>query len=201
MDLEQKIKELGLTAKEERAFRGWQRDPEARPVAPETAGAMFALFINNYTCQQIQEQEQFRGFTLGAIVPSRLANDWDAGAREVAEKIRRSVMNQAERAGDETARTILDLVACANKKLGKEAREFLTGASAKPPIELDKVAHLKTLVDLLLLTKHQDYPRTAVSLPEPPTKPAEQPPEEERLPPNQQLASLANKRMSGGARA
>lgn len=152
MTLSEKLEKLQASPKEQRAFAGWQADPVAKPVAPETAGRMLALFLKGYSCQQIRDQEPFRAFSLGAIVHARLANDWDGARAEVAANIRQSMIDQAVEVGEETSRTVLDLLSCVNKKLGKEARDYLMGLTHELPIEVKSVTQLKTLAELFAMT-------------------------------------------------
>lgn len=202
MTLLEKLQGLKHTQKELRSFQGWQADPVSKPIAPETAGKMLALFLRGYSTQEIHEQEQFRGFTLGAIVHARLAGDWDAAHGEVASRIRESMVEQAVQTGEETARTVCDLLACANKKLGKEAREYLAGFREELPVEVKSVSQLKALAELFQMTLDpKNWPHGTEKPPEAPKKGAVQEDEEERDPaplaPEQRLAELAARARKG----
>ncbi len=146
----EKEKEVKLSVPETRALEGWRRDSSAQPVPNGVAAQMLQLFLRGYSCHDIRDQEAFRGYTAGAVVHARVSGRWDEARDEHWERVRRSTIDQAVRVGEETTRTIFDLLSCANLDLSKKARAYLAGTSSAMPVEVDKVVHFKQLVDLFL---------------------------------------------------
>lgn len=140
---------LPLRENEMRALQGWAADPKAAPVAPETAAKMFCLFLRGYSCKEIQQQESFRGFTHGAIVHARVVGRWDDAASELRDRLRRSTVDQAFHAMQETQRVAFDALACANHRLGLQARAYLAGETNELPLPVGSVAQYRALVDLV----------------------------------------------------
>lgn len=140
---------LPLRENEMRALQGWAADPKAAPVAPETAAKMFRLFLQGYSCKEIQQQESFRGFTHGAIVHARVVGRWDDAASELRDRLKRSTLDQAFHAMQETQRVAVDVLACANRRLGDKARAFLAGETDELPLPVGGISQYRALVDLV----------------------------------------------------
>lgn len=186
-----------LSEAEQRSLRVWQADPQAAPVADETALRMMALFIRGYDCEAVARE--FKGFRLGAVVAARVRHRWDAARDEYSAKLRTSLIDQAVLVGLETARTAIDLLHCANHDLGEKARAHLAG-NGSAPIKIESVAQYKTLIETVLKIVAPE----SQALPQPPpAHTAAREPEEvlgdPSLPPEQQLAQLARqKRLARG---
>lgn len=186
-------KEVKLTPHEQRALDGWRRDPKAAPVAPQTAARMLQLYLRGYSCHDIRDQEAFSGFTVGAIVHARLDGRWDEAAAELRERLRRSMIDQAFHLGQETARTIHNLLACANVDLNRRAMAYLSGTTKEMPLGVDKVVHFKQLVDLYLAVEEHPTTKAPAEMKPPAQEEGEErdPDELSGLPRDQQLRILA----------
>lgn len=181
-----------LSEPEQRALRAWQADPQAAPVADETALRMMALYLRGYECEAVAKE--FKGFRLGAVVAARLRHRWDDARLEYVVKLRSSLIDQTVLVGLETARTAIDLLHCANRDLGEKARAYLAGQGAIP-IKIESVSQYKTLIETVLKIV---APESAVPAPSPP-RPEEERPEEIGGSPEQQLMQLARqKRLQRG---
>lgn len=176
-----------LSETEQRALRAWQADPQAAPVADETAHRMMALFLRGYDCEAVARE--FKGFRLGAVVAARLRHRWDEARDEYSAKLRASLIDQTVLVGLETARTAIDLLHCANRDLGEKARAHLAG-NGGPPIKIESVAQYKTLIETVLKIVQPEppppVPQRAGAVPEPPATEEQGP-----LPPERQLAEYA----------
>lgn len=144
----EEVSRLQLREQELRVLQAFAADPKAAPIAPETAAKMFSLYLQGYSCREIQQQESFRGFTHGAIVHARVVGRWDEAVAEVRERTVRSVMDRAVHVGQESAAVIFDVLACANKSLKERARAYLAGETKQMPLPIDAVIHYKALVEM-----------------------------------------------------
>jgi len=146
---------VSLDEREAFAFRVWAGKNEA-PIAPSTQGQMFQLYLQGKSTEEIRRLNP--GFSLGAIVASRVNGKWDAERARYLESLFLGIRQRVAQSAMETTDTICDLLAAKNKLLRDRVLRFIqTGDEALiEGLKLGDIKTYKELIEALMKVTGQD---------------------------------------------
>lgn len=93
------------------------------PLSPKTSSDFLALYLNGYTCAEIQKMNP--GFTLGIIVQARIDHKWDHHKAEYIDTLMTQTRETVQKTQLEAVRFASDGMTVYHRLLGQAFRKYL----------------------------------------------------------------------------
>lgn len=143
----------------------YQNSPDASvSLAPKTSAEFLQLYLQGYTCREIQKQNP--GFKLGLIVKARLEHGWDKQKAEYIETLMTQTRETVQKTQLEAIRFASDGMAVHQRFLGDAFKRYLQSGDPED-LGLHKgqinIRSYKEYVALMLQLTGQDAKKQQVT--------------------------------------
>ncbi len=156
--MENTLQTAVLSPEEQGALDLYRNSPDASVgLAPSTSAQFLQLYLQGYTCKEIQKQNP--GFKLGLIVRARIEHGWDRQKSEYIDTLMTQTRESVQKTQLEAIRFASDGMAVHQRVLGQAFRRYLqTGDDEElgPLKDQINIRNYKEYVALMLQLTGQD---------------------------------------------